>query len=129
MSDLERLFELAKRKHAIDQQSGWGEHGLTYLNDIKAEVDEVLEERPRLRRCYLEDELADVIWNYVNVLTAFEHNGEIEINSLLKRACDKYQQRVDGIESGIKWQQIKVLQQQQLANEHQQQLTKELDTK
>ncbi len=129
MSDLERLLQLAKRKHAIDQQTGWGERGLTYLNDIKSEVDEVLDERPKHRRCYLEDELADVIWNYVNVLTAFEYNGEIEIDSLLKRACEKYQQRVDGIESGMKWQQVKALQQQQLANEFQQQLAKESDTK
>ncbi len=115
MNELQQLLQIAKRKHQIDQRSGWGQGGLTYLHDIKTEVDEVLEEMPKARRCYLEDELADVLWNYVNVLTALDSRGEIAIESVLRRACDKFEQRVAGIESGQSWQAIKVRQQAELA--------------
>ncbi len=119
MNDLERLLQIARRKYQYDQQSGWGLGAITYLNDIKTEVDEVLEERPKARRCYLEDELADIIWNYANALIALENKQEITIDAVLRRACDKFDQRVTGIESGQTWQQVKMRQKQQLATQWQ----------
>lgn len=58
MKYFEQLLEVVRRKAKYDQSNSWylGPH--TYLNELKKEVDEVFDEIPRERTCYLEDELA-----------------------------------------------------------------------
>ena len=123
MKEFNQLLEIAKRKTQFDKGNSWSNGANTYLADIKEEVDEVLEELPKSRQCYLEDELGDILWDYLNVLTSLEKEQGIDAQAVLARACQKYEERVSGIESGKAWSDIKEKQKKALANEH------DLDTK
>ena len=116
MQDLETLLKIVKRKSALDQGNTWSNGSSTYLEEIKKEVDEVIEEMPKQRDCYLQDELADVLWDYLNVLQAIEQERGISIDSVLTRACDKYEERISGLESGKTWAEVKQGQKLALAN-------------
>ncbi|EHK9047303.1 nucleotide pyrophosphohydrolase [Vibrio vulnificus] len=118
MKDFEQLLEVVQRKAKYDQSNSWylGPH--TYLNELKKEVDEVFDEIPRERTCYLEDELADVLWDYLNAIVALEKESEIRLDSILHRAYIKYSQRVTAIESGTDWADIKEVQKQALEQEY-----------
>lgn len=117
MEAFETLLNIAQRKATFDKTSSWSDGAETYINEIKNEVDEVIEELPKGRVCYLEDELGDVLWDYVNALIALEGEKGVSVESVLKRACQKYEQRVSGIEGGKQWQEIKELQNAALAKE------------
>ncbi|UJF20091.1 nucleotide pyrophosphohydrolase [Vibrio sp. SS-MA-C1-2] len=117
MNDLNRLLEIARYKSTINQKDNWSNRSDIYLVEIKKEVDEVAEELPKNRRCYLEDELADVLWDYSNLLLALEEEVGIDPQSVIARACNKYQERVAALESGEGWKAVKERQQAKLALE------------
>ena len=116
MQDFKELIQIVKRKAALDQGNTWSNGSSTYLEEIKKEVDEVIEEIPKRRDCYLEDELADVLWDYLNVLQALEQERGISTEAVLARACEKYEERISGLESGKTWAEIKQGQKVALAN-------------
>ncbi len=117
MKELDTLLALARRKAVIDQSGTWSKGAVTYLEAIREELIEVEQEIPQQRTCYLEDELADILWNYLNSLVALEGEAGIDTSSVLRRACAKYQERVESIESGESWQEIKARQKRVLAQE------------
>jgi len=123
MKEFNKLLDIAKRKTSIDQNSTWSTGSETYFSGIKAEVDEVLEELPKSRTCYLEDELGDILWNYLNALTTLEKDMGLDTKAILERACFKYDERVTGIENGEKWSDIKEKQKLSLATEYKLTLT------
>jgi len=118
MKDFDKLVAIAKRKAKFDESNTWSNGSETYLAEIKNEVDEVIEEIPKSRKCYLEDELGDVLWDYLNILVALEKEVSIDLEAVLKRACEKYEERISGIENGKKWSKIKEKQKIALENEH-----------
>jgi len=118
MENFDNLLEIARRKSAFDQNNTWYSGSETYLSGLRAEIDEVVEEIPKNRTCYLEDELGDLLWNYLNTALALERETSITVESVLKRAFHKYQARVSGIESGISWHEVKLKQKQDLAQEY-----------
>lgn len=113
----EQLLSIARRTSVIDTTSDWFNGSQTYLNEMRTELDEVLEEIPLNRRCYLEQELGDLLWDYLNLLLAFESETEIQLESVLERACIKFEQRVSGLENGISWSDIKARQKASLTEE------------
>lgn len=115
MQDFQKLMQIVKRKAALDQGNAWSNGSSTYLEEIKKEVDEVIEEIPLNRDAYLEDELADVLWDYLNVLQAIEQERGIKAEAVLRRACDKYEERIAGLEVGKSWSEIKQVQKTKLA--------------
>jgi len=112
------LLALANAKSLIDQESGWAKGPETYLDALAEEVGEVKDELYSDRECYLEDELADLLWNYLNALQVLENQQKISIEKVFARASTKYRQRIEGIQSGQRWVDIKEQQKQQLAQEH-----------
>ena len=118
MQDFETLINIAKRKSAYDQTNPWYNGSKTYLSEIKSEIDEVIEEIPKDRLCFLEDELADVLWDYLNIIMSLEKETGVELKSVLSRACQKYETRIAGIENGESWAQIKAKQKLALTAEH-----------
>ena len=81
-------------------------------------MDEVSEEIPKHRLCYLEDELGDVLWDYLNALLALQKEAGVSVESVIQRACDKYQQRMATLEAAGSWDEIKRQQQQNLQQEY-----------
>jgi NTP pyrophosphatase (non-canonical NTP hydrolase) len=118
MESFEKLLEIARRKAEIDRNNACYSGPETYIVELQKEIEEVIEELPKKRSCYLEDELGDVLWDYLSALLALEKQGDVTVESVLNRAYLKYGARVSGIESGIPWQEIKRKQKQELAKEH-----------
>lgn len=121
---LTELLALAKAKSLIDQQSGWATGAETYLDALAEEVGEVKDELYSGRVVYLEDELGDLLWNYLNALQVLDNQQKINLEKVFARANTKYRQRVEGIQQGQRWADIKATQKQQLAQEHRDMLSR-----
>ena len=117
LNNFKKLADIARRKSRFDKGNDWSAGAETYLAEIKKEVDEVIEELPKSRTCYLEDELGDVLWDYLNIVMALEKEQGISLDSVLARAQQKYNERVSGIESGELWKDIKQRQKIRLQEE------------
>ncbi|MDK1286312.1 MazG nucleotide pyrophosphohydrolase domain-containing protein [Pseudoalteromonas umbrosa] len=118
MSDLENLLAIAQRKFIFDQTNSWYSGSNTYLSALQDEVSEVLEEIPKQRKCHLEDELGDILWNYLNIILALEKETGIDMGSVVQRAVNKYEQRISAIEQGGSWAEVKEKQKRALEKEH-----------
>lgn len=117
MQHIDKLIEIAKRKSEFDKSNSWYQGSTTYLAEIKKEVDEVVEELPKDRLRYLEDELGDVLWDYLNAILSLEKDKGVKLESVIERACLKYEERVSAIENGISWDDIKQKQKDELERE------------
>ena len=119
MDGIATIRELIKEKKLIDQKGTWSEGSQTYLEELKKELVEVEEELLLDRQCYLEDELGDVFWDYMNWLYNLEQEGKINLTEVFKRCAKKYTERINGLKSGQTWQDVKTEQKIVLAQEHQ----------
>ena len=128
MKEFDDLLAIAKRKLNFDQNNLFSNGSTTYLAEMKKEIDEVLEEISQSRNCYLEEELGDVLWDYLNVLAAMEKETGINPQAVLARACKKYDERVSGIEVGEFWENIKERQKLRLAAEQKDYTKQKLQT-
>ncbi len=114
---LQALLNIADKKVDIDLDSGWSQGSKTYLDALGDELKEVREEIDQQRLCYLEDELADILWVYACALKHLERETHLSSERVLQRANDKYQQRVTSILQDIPWDEVKKEQKQQLKQE------------
>ena len=112
------LFDIARRKAKYDNTNTWYKGSETYFDALYQELEEVGEEITQTRLCYLEDELGDVLWNYLNLLMALEKERGIDPTSVLSRAVNKYQQRVATIENNGSWADVKAEQKRKLQQEY-----------
>ena len=112
------LFDIAWRKAKYDNTNTWYRGSETYFDALYQELEEVGEEITQTRLCYLEDELGDVLWNYLNLLMALEKEQGIDPTSVLSRAVNKYQQRVATIENNGSWADVKAEQKRKLQQEY-----------
>ncbi|PAW07655.1 nucleotide pyrophosphohydrolase [Vibrio sp. V1B] len=117
MDKFTALFEIAQRKSNYDENNTWYQGSVTYFEGIYSELEEVRDEEVKGRTCFLEDELGDVLWNYLNLLMALEKEQGIDARSVIERAVEKYQARVTAIENGKSWAEVKAEQKSKLKNE------------
>lgn len=118
MEEMSTLLELSKRKYQFDKKETKYDSHL-YIEEMKKELDEVLVELQNGTRVHLEDELGDVLWDFCNIVVALEKNGSISLHEVFRRSCEKYEQRISGIEQGKRWEDIKKEQKKQLKFEEQ----------
>lgn len=116
---ISKLIGIAKRKNIIDSNYDWSDGSSTYIDELRKELIEVEEEIPLNRVCYLEDELGDILWDYLNILVCLEKEKDIKINNVIQRALLKYNERVSGIENNIPWQVTKSKQKKRMSREYQ----------
>ncbi len=116
MEEFDKILELVKRKHKIDIENNWGTSGM-FLEALREEICEAEEEIKLGKRVYLEDELGDVLWNYIHLLHKLENENKIEIQKVFERCSEKYDERVSGIENGEEWRVIKERQKIRLKEE------------
>lgn len=117
MNSFNTLINIARRKNHFDQTNPWSNGSSTYIEEIQKEIQEVAEEIALDRQPYLEDELADVLWDYLNLVLALEKEKGIKLEDVLERATRKYEERVSGVESGILWKETKEKQKAALEQE------------
>jgi NTP pyrophosphatase (non-canonical NTP hydrolase) len=118
---LTALMEIVIEKNRVDQLGDWSNGSSTYFNALKQELDEVADEVASGRRCYLEDELGDVLWDYLNFLLCLEKEEKINFDRVFERVIDKFKERVEGITHGESWDDIKARQKLRLAQEYKKQ--------
>lgn len=112
-----KIIELTKDKHTIDKNNSWFKNSQTYLDEIKKELEEVEIELKNDKQVFLEDELGDVLWDYFNFLTNLEDENKIKVKNVFKRCFKKYSERLEGIKKGIRWNETKEKQKQELQKE------------
>lgn len=117
MENFAKLLEIVRRKAVYDRNNPWYHGPESYLNGLKDEVDEVIEEIARQRSCHLEDELGDLLWNTLNAVVALEKTHGVRLEAVLERAGRKFGERLAGLEAGRSWQAIKDEQKQALERE------------
>lgn len=92
-----------------------------YLDGVREEVSEVYEELKDGNRVYLEDELADIMWDYANVLALCEQRGLISsVESVMAHGAQKYAERTKATfnRSQDEWNAIKAQQKEELKKRH-----------
>lgn len=122
---LKKLIETVKVKNTIDQKQAWYNWPITYLKWLEDELVEVTNEIKENNSVYLEDELWDILWNYLNLLEWLKIEWKIEsIEKVIQRAENKYINRINAINNqednkrGMSWKEIKEKQKEELKREH-----------
>lgn len=90
----------------------------TYLDGLQDEIDEVRTEHKDNNSVYLEDELWDILWNYLNLLYCFEQDSFIDTDKVYERCIKKYSQRLEWAKKWVAWNDIKSQQKKELLDEH-----------
>ena len=90
----------------------------TYLDDLISEVEEVKYENKLHNSIYLEDELWDILWDYLNIVYFFEREWKIDAKKIASRCLKKYSERTDWLEKWILRGEVKKWQKAELAREH-----------
>jgi len=117
LGELTPLIEIVKLKILRDQKGSWSKGSQTYLDALFDEVEEVKKELVSGRQCFLEDELGDMLWVYLCFIRNLEAEGKISMDAVFNRSIKKYEERVNGINNGESWSDIKVRQKLKLKKE------------
>jgi len=117
--NLLKIIEIAKLKLEIDKKENWSKGSSTYLEEIKKELIEVEDELKLGKQIYIEDELGDVLWDYLNLLINLESENKIKVENVFERSRKKYFERINGINNGISWNEIKTKQKLELFEQQQ----------
>ncbi len=111
---LEQLQLIARQKAQRDLQGSWFKGSTTYLDALQDEIAEVKDELCLNRQCFLEDELGDLLWNFVCTLEHLERERRISKTAVFRRAKKKYAERVTERSVGESWEEIKIRQKREL---------------
>jgi len=114
LSNFEKLILLSKEKEKFDKKHIWSEGSKTFTEELKKEIEEVIVEYNNEKQIYLEDELGDVLWDYLNLLVNLEVENKIDLKRVFTRANKKFSQRVSGINYNSNWNEIKKKQKEEL---------------
>lgn len=89
-----------------------------YLDAIIHEVEETRPHMKEKNAVYLEDELWDILWDYMNLIYLLEREWKIDAWKVLERSVKKYSERTNALENWMTWDEIKKIQKQKLLQEH-----------
>ena len=115
---LKDVLALVERKNRIDFKGKWSVGSKTYLGEIRKELAEVEEEIEAGRLCYLEEELGDVLWDYLNIVRCLADEQGVVVERVFERVRTKFEERISGMEDGESWADIKARQKARLAEEY-----------
>ena len=90
----------------------------TYAEWIIDELKEAEDEMRENNSVYLEDELWDIFWDYLNMLYCLEKKWYITKENVFKRCEKKFLERTDALRNEISWNDIKKKQKKELLEEH-----------
>lgn len=114
---LKQLQDIATIKSQRDLQGSWFKGSSTYLDALVEEVTEVKEEITLGRQAFLEDELGDLLWNFVCLIEHLEVDKKIDKERVFRRAVKKYSERVAERASNETWDDVKARQKLELQKE------------
>ena len=107
-----------KEKHTdgINNEE-WYNHKI-YLDWVIEELEEAKAELRKNNSVHLEDELWDVLWDYLNLIFFLDKEWYIDHKNVFKRSLKKFSWRLNWIKSWITWWEIKKHQKAELKKEH-----------
>jgi len=126
MFSINEYQQLIKKKYLLQKDMNYDLLQM-YLQGLQDELHEVKNEIRENNQVYLEDELGDILWDYMNILHVLEDKGLIaDVESVLTRSMQKYKERVDVILQSDRdisqqkkaWDTVKEKQKQDLKQEH-----------
>jgi len=97
---IDQYIALTKQKQQRQKNISWlnfwdPQHRLEWLIN---EVQEVSDELKMNNQVYLQDELWDIFWNYMNFLTLLESQWYIsDINTVLQQSFKKFSERTHAV--------------------------------
>lgn len=125
MEDIDKILKLSNDRieHFIKNHNHWYQGHETYVNAVFDEVVEAKKEIKKDNSVYLEDELWDIFWTYVCMLTSLEKEWYISRDKVFERTFKKYAERIDYVEVQNKdrpwsWEEIKKIQKERREQEH-----------
>ncbi len=119
-----KILEIAReniRKNPSLQNRPVSDVAIQYLRGLQDEVAEVTAEIIPQNSVYLEDELADIAWDYACVLAQLEQAGYIDsAESVIDHALSKYTERAPAFleASEDMWEEVKANQKENLKKRH-----------
>lgn len=122
VEEIDSLIEIIQAKQKSSEAGGWTGGSRVFLSELRKELIEVESEMSAGRACYLEDELGDVLWDYLNLLLALESEGQISASRVFSRSLEKYRERVNALANNIDWETVKSAQKEKLKKEHEENL-------
>lgn len=114
---LGELQKIAALKSQRDLKDSWFKGSSTYLDALVEEISEVKEELVSGRQCFLEDELGDLLWDFVCLIEHLELEGKVDKERVFQRSVDKYAERVTNRSPGETWDDVKLRQKLELKKE------------
>jgi NTP pyrophosphatase (non-canonical NTP hydrolase) len=117
LNNISEILALVDDKAIIDQNGNWCQGSKTYFEEIHKEIDEAQAEYIQGKSPHLEDELGDILWDYLNLLKNLELEERITLENVFTRCTKKYHERLAGIKNGEKWNDIKNKQKKELKKE------------
>ena len=108
-----------KNPHVLGKNAG--EAAEQYLSGLVEEVNEVREEIKGNNEVHLIDELSDIAWDYVALLSVLEEHKLISsAEDVISHAHNKYSERTVGTAENFndKWFEVKEGQKKELSKRH-----------
>ena len=125
---IEQYITLTKQKQERQKNIIWLDfwNPQHRLEGLINEVQEVSDELKPNNKVYLQDELWDIFWNYMNFLTLLESQWYIsDINTIFQKSFEKFQERTlavidktDKKSSDDARDKIKKIQKERLTQQH-----------
>ena len=123
MENIKKLLEVAEKRiqYFIDKKIPWYTWHKVFLDWLVEELEEAKEEIKQNNSVYLEDELGDVFWDMMCLLTSLEQEWLIKKEKVFERAYKKFSERINYVQSREEmqsWEEIKKIQKQRRQKEH-----------
>jgi len=121
--DIEKLNQLSEKRIKYFLKNwdsmAWYKWSKSYWEYLEKEIQEAKNELNN-HQVYLEDELGDVLWDYLCLLNSLKVEWKISsVEKVLERAFKKYSERIDikTWEYNGKWEEVKQKQKKEIENE------------
>ncbi len=123
MQNIEKLLKLAddRVRYHIENNGDWFTGHQVFIDSIREEMQEAINEIKTDNSVYLEDELWDVFWWIICLLTTFEHEWLIKREKVFERAYNKFSERISYVQwkqQEKSWEEVKKIQKQRRQKEH-----------
>lgn len=121
---IEKINNISEKRikfYKKDWDNGFYKWSETYFKQILLEIKEAKDEKKDNNSVYLEDELWDVLWDYLCLLNWLKDEWKItSVKKVFERSYKKFSWRVnerDWENNGI-WEEVKKEQKEELKREH-----------
>ena len=125
MKNIKKLLEIVKIRHnSKNIKSGYFDswNSQKYFEELILEISEAKIENKKNNSVYLEDELWDILWDYLNLLEVLEMEKKINLENVFSRAYKKYSTRVNWKIEWKLWSDIKIKQKEENKKEFEEML-------